>query len=103
MNFTAIVLGTLFLVSGVMIAAGRLHIHLSAWKHMSSQERGKIKVKPLCLNIGEIVMLNGIIFLLKGLISNFTDYWFTLAIVAWMLVALFDVWYISKSGKYAGK
>lgn len=103
MNFTAVILGILFLACGILIAAGKLHTHLSAWKHMSQQERSKIKVRPLCLNIGEIVMLNGIIFMLKGLISNFTDHWFTLAIVAWMIVAGFDAWYISKSGKYAEK
>ena len=48
-------------------------------------------------------MLNGLIFLLKGLFAGFTSNWFTIAMVAWMIVAGFDVWYISKSKKYIVK
>ena len=54
-------------------------------------------------NIGEIIALNGIIFLLKGLWAGFSDHWFVGAMVAWMIIAGFDVWYIEKSQRYRKK
>ena len=100
MDFTCIIFGILFIVSGVLFATRKLHIHLTAWKQMPDAEKDKIRIHPLCLNIGEVIMLNGLIFLLKGLLAGFTSNLFTIAMVAWMIVAGFDVWYISKSKKY---
>ena len=103
MNFTCIFFGILFMAAGLLFATGKLHIHLSAWKQMPDEEKDKIRIHPLCLNIGEVIMLNGLIFLLKGLFAGFTSNWFTIAMVAWMIVAGFDVWYIAKSKKYIVK
>ena len=60
------------------------------------KKKEKIAIVPLCRNIGEIIALNGIIFLLKGLWAGFSDHWFVGAMVAWMIIAGFDVWYIEK-------
>ena len=76
------------------------HIHLSAWKNMPQSEKDKIKIRPLCRNIGEVIALNGIIFLLKGFWSAFGDHWYVGAMIAWLVVAGFDVWYIGKSKRY---
>lgn len=67
------------------------------------EEKEKIAIVPLCRNIGEIIALNGIIFLLKGLWAGFSDHWFVGAMVAWMIIAGFDVWYIEKSQRYRKK
>ena len=32
---------------------------------MTQEEKDKIKIVPLCRNIGEVIALNGLIFLLK--------------------------------------
>ena len=32
---------------------------------MTQEEKEKIKIVPLCRNIGEVIALNGLIFLLK--------------------------------------
>ena len=64
--------------------------HLSAWKNMPQPEKDKIKIRPLCRNIGEVIALNGIIFLLKGFWSGFSDHWFVGAMIAWLVVAGFD-------------
>lgn len=48
----------------------------------------------------EVIALNGIIFLLKGFWSAFGDHWFVGAMIAWLVVAGFDVWYIGKSKRY---
>ena len=71
MDFTCIFFGVLFTVAGFVFACGKGHIHLSAWKNMSQSEKDKIKIRPLCRNIGEVIALNGIIFLLKGFWSAF--------------------------------
>ena len=67
---------------------------------MSWQEKNKIRIRPLCRNIGEIIVLNGFLFLLKGVWSGFEDRWFVLSMAAWFVIAGFDVWYITKSSRY---
>ena len=86
-----------------MFACGKGHIHLSAWKNMPQEEKEKIKIGPLCRNIGEVIALNGIIFLMKGLWSGFVDHWFVAAMIAWLIIAGFDIWYIEKSNRYRNK
>lgn len=103
MNYTCVFFGVLFLVAGILFACGKLHIHLSVWKKMPDEEKSKIHIRPVCLNIGIMVMLNGLIFLLRGLIAEFTSDLFTIAIVIWMIVAGLDVWYISKSKRFSAK
>lgn len=103
MNYSCVFFGLIFIAAGILFACGKVHIHLAAWKQMPESEKEKIRIRPLCLNIGEIIMLNGVIFLLKGLLVGFTSNWFTIAMVAWMVVAGFDAWYISKSNKFVLK
>lgn len=100
MRISCMVYGISFLLAGIWLAWGQGHTHLSAWKKMSEEEKAKIKIIPLSRNIGEVITLNGVIFLLKGICPGFTNHWFTTAILAWMLVAGLDVLYIGKSGRY---
>ena len=85
------------MIAGFLFACGKGHIHLSAWKNMPQEEKEKIKIKPLCRNIGEVIALNGIIFLIKGLWSGFENHWFAAAMLVWLTVAGLDFWYITKS------
>ena len=87
MDYTCIFFGVLFTIAGFVFACGKGHIHLSAWKNMPQEEKEKIKIVPLCRNIGEVIALNGIIFLMRG----------------WLMIAGFDVWYIGKSNRYRKK
>ena len=70
---------------------------------MWQEEKEKIKIVPLCRNIGEVIALNGLIFLLKGLWPGFENHWFVTAMIAWFIVAGFDLWYIEKSDRYYKK
>ena len=70
---------------------------------MPQEEKDKIKMTPLYRNIGEVIAPNGLIFLSKGLWSGFSNHWFVGAMVAWLIVAGFDVWYIGKSERYYRK
>ena len=103
MDYTCIFFGVLFTIAGVVFALGRGHVHLSAWKNMPQEEKEKIKIIPLCRNIGEVIMLNGIIFLIKGFWAEFSNHWFVCAMIAWLIVAGLDVWYIGKSDRYRNK
>ena len=51
-------------------------------------------------NVGEVIALNGLIFLLKGLWPGFSNNYFVVAIFAWMIVAGIDVFYIERSQHY---
>ncbi len=100
MNFICVCLGIVFIAGGILFALEKGHIHLDAWKKMSWQEKNKIRIRPLCRNIGEIIVLNGFLFLLKGVWPGFEDRWFVLSMAAWFVIAGFDVWYITKSSRY---
>ena len=100
MDYTCIFFGILFTVAGIVFVCGKGHIHLSAWKTMPQEEKDSIKIIPLCRNIGEVIGLNGIIFLAKGLWPGFERRWFVASMIAWLVVAGLDVWYIEKSNRY---
>ena len=70
---------------------------------MPEEEKDKIRIRPLCLNIGGMIMLCGLVFLLKGLLADVSSNWFTIAMVVWMVLGMVDVRFISKSKRYIVK
>lgn len=100
MDFICVFLGILFTIVGFLFLFGKAHIHLSAWKNMPQEEKEQIQILPLCRNIGGVIILSGIIFLLKGLWVDFSNHWFMGSMVAWLVVAGLDVWYMTKSQRY---
>ena len=100
MNGTCIFFGVIFTIAGWAFACGKGHIHFSFWKKMTQEEKEKIKIVPLCRNIGAVIILNGLLFLMKGLWAGFNNPWFTTAMIVWFIVAGFDLWYIEKSDRY---
>lgn len=100
MDFICVFLGILFTIVGFLFLFGKAHIHLSAWKNMPQEEKKQIQILPLCRNIGGVIILSGIIFLLKGLWGDFSNHWFMGSMVAWLVIAGLDVWYITKSQRY---
>lgn len=100
MNAVCILYGILFTGAGVLFATGKLHGYIRAWKQMPEEEKARIRIRPLCRNIGEVIGLSGILFLLKGVWPGFQDHWFTGAMIAWLVVAGFDVFYIERSNRY---
>lgn len=100
MNITCIIFGLLFCVAGIAFSVGKGHIHLAAWKSMSEDEKAKIRIVPLCRNIGGMITLCGVIFLLDGLWATFKEHAFVWAMILWMIAAGADVYFISKSNRY---
>lgn len=100
MDFTCIIFGVLFSIYGILFATGRMHIHLNAWKNMPEEEKNKIRIKPLCLNIGKMITGCGILFLAGGIWQEFKITCFQIGIIIWLAIAFLDVLYISKSGRY---
>lgn len=96
LNLTCIFFGIAFILAGIWFALGKGHIHLTAWKNMPSEEKAKIKIKSLCKNIGGIISLCGVIFLLGGFVTPV----FLPAMIIWLIIAGIDVYVISKSQIY---
>ena len=46
---------------------------------------------PLCRCIGEVIVLSGLIFLMKGLWAGFSEHWLAGSIAAWLAAAGLDV------------
>ena len=43
-----------------------------------------------------LTILNGTIFLLKGVCPGFNNHWFTGCMIAWFIIAGLDVWYLRR-------
>ena len=100
MNITCIFFGIIFLGAGGMFAAGMLHEHISAWRNMPNEEKNKIKIIPLCRNIGGMIALSGVIFLINGLCQGFRDHLFVISMVAWLILSGADLFLIEKKHWY---
>lgn len=100
MNFTCIFFGIVFLITGILFAAGKLHKHITAWKNMPIEEKRKIKIIPLCRNIGAVIALSGVIFLIKGLWQGFRDQLFVILMIIWLVLAGVDLFFIEKKHGY---
>lgn len=85
---------------GIAFAYGKLHIHIKAWNTMPENEKERIKIKPLCMNIGSVISLCGDIFLAAGLFPFFRSRLFVWCMALWMIAAGADVYFIGKSKRY---
>ena len=101
MNFGCIFFGVLFMSAGLLFREGKLHIYLQAWKNMPQQEKDKIKVKELCVNIGTMILICGMVFLMAGVSQRFKDQFFVWDMIVWLIASGIDVYYIEKSGRYS--
>ena len=70
---------------------------------MPENERQKIKIRPLCRNIGFLIALSGVLFLTAGVSAWFLNHAFVWAMIGWMVTAGLDVLYIGKSRRYQVK
>ena len=100
MNFTCIFFGILFFVAGVLFAAGKLHEQITTWKNMPMEEKHRIKIMPLCRNIGTMIALSGVIFLIKGFCQGFRNQLFVMAMILWLILAGIDLYLIEKKHWY---
>ncbi|MCD8301003.1 MAG: DUF3784 domain-containing protein [Clostridiales bacterium] len=100
MNGSCLLFGIIFLIAGFVFLIGKGHEHIKAWQNMTEEEKAKVDIKPLCRNLGGILMLCGAIFLVSGFWAAFKTNCFAWAMLAWMVVTILDVIYIQKSDKY---
>ena len=100
MRFTCLFLGIAFILAGIIFAFSKIYTYIDGWKYISQEEKDNINIVPLCKNIGAIISLNGLIFLIKGIVGAFSNTIFVWVMIAWLVVAGIDLWYISKSNHY---
>ena len=100
MKLASVFFGILFASGGIFFAMGKLHVHMKVWKSMTEEEKQKIDIRQLCVNIGEMITLSGILFIFNGLWPEFSEHWFSMAMIAWLIVAGADVVYIQKSRRF---
>ena len=100
MNITSLILGVTFFIAGLLFTMGKIHILLTPWKNMPGEEKEKILIGPLCRNIGCVIVLSGILFMLSGIWGGFREHFFVLSMIIWFVLAGADLMYIEKSGRY---
>ncbi len=94
------VFGAIFTIAGILFAMGLLHEHLKEWKAMTDEERAGVNAKPLCRNIGGMIVLCGILLLLNGFSETLREQYFTWCMIGWLVLSGLDVYYIGKSKRY---
>ena len=100
MNLTCIFFGIMFLITGILFANGKIHKYITAWKNMPEEEKRKIRIRPLCRNIGGIIALSGIIFLINGFWQGFRDHLFVISMIIWMILSGIDLFLIERKHLY---
>ena len=103
MNVASVFLGILFVMLGVLCFSGVILNYLNPWKALPKEEKDKIRIKPLCRNAGELITLFGVLFLIVGLWSGFQQHSFAITMIAWLVIAIFDILYVIKSSHYHKK
>lgn len=103
MKLLSLFFGVLFLIFGLLFFTGKIYVNMLMLRNIYTEEKQKIKIKLLCQNIGELIILSSLIFICKGLFIEFTNKKFSLAILIWFLIAGFDLIFISKSKRYYKK
>ena len=85
MNIGCILFGILFIIGGNWFSMGNAYTHLRAWQEMPEKQRQSIRIRPLCRNIGGMIVLCGCIFGIH---------------IIFCIIARIDIWMIEKSGRY---
>ncbi len=96
-------IGIVIFAVGLVMFFGGLHVFFRGWKSMPEKEREKIRIKPLCRNIGTAIALCGAIILVAAFWSFFLEKMFSWFMIAWFILAAIDLVWISKSGRYVKK
>lgn len=100
MNITCVAFGVVFLIMGILFFMGKAHEHIEGYRKMPDEEKVNIKIEPLCKNIGIVIGLAGIGFLVAGLFTVFANKVFIWYMIAWFIGTGLDVRYISKSSRF---
>lgn len=67
---------------------------------MTQEEKDAIPMHVLGHNIGTIISLCGLIFIINGIFEKYNRHFFIPSMVIWLVIAGVDVFYIGKSKKY---
>lgn len=100
MDGACLFLGILFLAAGIFFYSGRAVRHITAWKRMPEEEKQKVRIRPLCRNIGTVIAASGVVFILSGVWNTFRDGAFLWCMIGWLFLSGIDVYWIGKSGRY---
>ncbi len=100
MDLISTILGIIILAGGIMFMTGMPLERMSAWKAMSEAEKAVIDVGPLCINIGGMIAICGIILLITGFSPVFKERFFVWAMFIWMAACVLNVYIIEKRQLY---
>lgn len=102
-NVKTVILGVIILVIGIMTAVGMVEELVEKFRKDKQEKQQKKKIREMCLRAGELAMLDGLILLMKGLLVSFENHVFVLAVLSWLVVACFDILYVTVSRKVKKK
>ncbi len=99
-NWTCLIFGIIFVIVGILFFVGQIHIHVKAWQNMPEDEKATVRIKPLCHNIGIVIVLCGVVFLASGIWTAFKENAFAWCMIGWMAACAADLVYIERGKRY---
>ncbi len=96
-------MGVVILVFGLLFFFRKILKYFHFWKKMSPSERSKVNTKPLCRNVGSVISLAGVILIVAGLWEFFLSEIFLWAMIAWVVIVVFDFSYLMKNKSLQGE
>ncbi len=103
MRMICVLFGAVYIAIGLTIAFTSIYRRMDFWKKMSDEEKKKVRISPLMRNLGGMIALCGLLFLVAGLWDWFYLYAFRWAIIAWFVLGFIDAFKISKGTRYQKK
>ncbi len=96
----SVIVGVVVLCFGVLFLTGRALPLFRSWRQMPEQEKAGIRVDRLNRNLGAVIIICGLIFLICGVMPDVPGTTFSIAMVVWIALAIADAVFISKSKRY---
>lgn len=90
----------IFMVVSFALYTGKALKYMKSYEGLSDEEKGKIRIIPLCQNISVAILIAAIIFFIAGCSLQFRENLFQWFIVIWIIGCAINLWYIDKSKKY---
>ncbi|MCD8195431.1 MAG: DUF3784 domain-containing protein [Coprobacillus sp.] len=100
MNITCIAFSVVLFIFGVLFLFTKLYRFFPFWKKMPLQERAKMNMKAISINIGLMIIVCSLILLAAGVWEFFYDKIFIWAMIIWGVAIVMDAVLISTKKLY---
>lgn len=100
MRFLAALTGLAFLTLAILFLLEKAPKRIIDFQRINREEKGTLRIDRLSRNIGIVLLLLSGIFFAAGFSAVFKERYFLFAVIGWVALVFFDIWFIGKSKRY---